>query len=151
MTNTFCEDNSSQKRERGGILSDQSNADSAFEHLSRIINSWQEAFYSPDSPLLSEKAFTKFFDFDKALIQSILDQDRCVALRIFPGFDENGKITAALVGINDASEEILTTQANIREPADGGTIELMAAVELNAANQSMIACCPRNGKSALFE
>ncbi|QIP15375.1 hypothetical protein G8759_23470 [Spirosoma aureum] len=150
MTNSFCEDNSSQKRERGGILSDPSNADSAFEHLSRIINSWQEAFYSPDSPLLSEKAYTKFFDFDKALIQSILDQDRCVALRIFPGFDDNGKITAALVGINDASEEILKTEASKGELGAGDNVALLAAVELNAANESMIACCPRNGKSALF-
>ncbi|QHV94858.1 hypothetical protein [Spirosoma endbachense] len=150
MTNTFCEDNSSQRKERGGILSDPSNADSAFEHLSRVINSWQEAFYSPDSTLLSEKAYTKFFDFDKELIQSILEQDRCVALRIFPGFDENGKITAALVGINDASEEILNTESNKRNLGAGDNVALLAAVDLNADNQSMIACCPRNGKSALF-
>ncbi|GAA4405607.1 hypothetical protein GCM10023187_24150 [Nibrella viscosa] len=131
---TFCEDNQYRKAEFGGIISTPDVAAEAWEHLNRVVDSWNKAF---DSPLISKEAFTQFLDFDKEIIQTIVKSPECVSLRIFPGFDDNGKFTVALIGVNRDNHEIIN-KGNI-PPFTAGNLALLA-----------VACCPSNGSSKVF-
>lgn len=126
MNESFCEQNAAKKASNGGIISDSSNASNAFEHLTQVVKRWADAF---NSPLLSSNAFTKFFDFDRTIVQQIIDQPNCTAIRIFPGIDENGKITAVLVGVQEDTAELINKDEE---------------------ENMKICCCPSNGSSALF-
>jgi hypothetical protein len=127
MATTFCEDNAANQANHGGVLTRSKRFDPTWDHLAHVITSWEDAF---KSKLISEDSFTKFFDFDKSLVQEIINQPDCVSIRIFPGFDTNGKITACVVGVkNDAS--------------DNGT-------EIFIDDMISVCCCPSNGSSELI-
>jgi hypothetical protein len=48
--------------------------------------------------------------FSKSAIEDVLSQDGCEGFRIYYGMDENLKIHAILVGVNDENEDILPSE-----------------------------------------
>jgi hypothetical protein len=58
--------------------------------------------------------------FSKSAIEDVLSQDGCEGFRIYYGMDENLKIHAILVGVNDENEDILPSEI---EETDGVILE----------------------------
>lgn len=60
--------------------------------------------------------------FDKESIESVLQQDGCTGFRIYYGMDENLKIHAILVGVNDNGADILPVENSLLEEDPTGVI-----------------------------
>lgn len=127
MEQIFCDQNVDRQAEHGGILTDSQTSQAALEHIQESVDRWKEAF---DDPERLRNVFVKFLDFDKTIVNAILNQEGCVSLRIYPGLNENGKLTMALVGVNENFEDI---------------------IDINFIDNLKVCCCPRNGKSTFFK
>lgn len=61
--------------------------------------------------------------FTRSAVQALLSQSGCEALRIYYGMDENLKIHAILVGVNDNNADILPAQNSLSESSEGVILE----------------------------
>lgn len=73
--------------------------------------------------------------FNKEAIIALLQQENCVAFRIYYGMSEDLKVHAILVGVNDKGEDILPTTST-----EGGTEE--DGVILEEAHRCPTICPP---------
>jgi hypothetical protein len=60
--------------------------------------------------------------FDKESIETVLNQEGCVAFRVYYGMDENLKIHAILVGVNGNGADILPVESSLLEEEPEGVI-----------------------------
>lgn len=57
--------------------------------------------------------------FERAAIDSILQQQGCAALRVYYGMDANFLVHAIVVGVNESNEDILpSTVSSLTDPPD---------------------------------
>ncbi|MEA5459909.1 hypothetical protein VB796_12715 [Arcicella sp. LKC2W] len=116
----------------GGIIS--SNETRLSQTITKFSNTFQTQLGFPDG-------HTFFYDFGTTIISELLKQPDCIGIRIYPGLDENDRLTMSVIGITLGS-------INTTNTLDSNEKQLMKveALQTGEIDENIICCCPRNGK-----
>ncbi|MDZ7898573.1 MAG: hypothetical protein U5N85_11190 [Arcicella sp.] len=112
----------------GGNISDNDT------RLQETVSKFSTAFKSQLG--FPNEDHTFFYDFGTAIISEMLKEPDCVGIRVYPGLDENNKLTMSVVGLVVEAESGLRTS---------NLTQVFKIAEFRKGGKVVCACCPRNG------
>jgi hypothetical protein len=116
----------------GGIIS--SNETRLSETITKFSNTFQTQLGFPNG-------HTFFYDFGTTIISELLKQPDCIGIRIYPGLDENDRLTMSVIGISLGSISPINTLDSSEEQ-----LMKVEVIKTGKTDGNVICCCPRNGK-----